>query len=496
MSETKFEFYSEQHGAETVKAVDTIFADGAELERGIFINAPCACGKSYFVQHDLVRYAATHGHRILHLVSRTPLKDQLVYNVGFKNLTITVTTYQHFEQAELDETISDFDIIVCDEAHYFVSDSAFNGRTVRSLERIFAQPAVKIFMTATPIPSHNTFKKIFPQFKFVKFKGSTAPVISDVKFFEDNFDGDTEADIELLLAELDKTEDKAIIFCRSVHMARELYQQREDESMFLCSKSTNNKKNLNYMDDDAVKALLENEKFDCKYLFTTSVAEVGITIHDKQVKHIVCSLTDWNSIVQAIGRKRMIDDTDKVTVYLADRTPKSLTASETNIKMALRHYNYYKKHGAEKYAEEFWHEYDTKGHIVWKEPLQPVEINPLALAKWEREKEIIKEIHKTKKGKESYQAWVYKQLGLAPIEQRKPDQLQQVLEPFIDIPLTYKQLRTELAPRINYTNDNNRDHTGCKSLNNFLKATQTPMLIEEGFDKAVRRNTYTLRRIA
>lgn len=497
MSETKFEFYSDQHGAETIQAVETIFADGAELKQGVFINAPCGCGKSYFVQHDLVRYAATHGHSILLLVPRLPLKNQFVLDVGNKNTTISIRTYQHFEQAQIDDDINGYDIIVCDEAHYFVSDAAFNGRTLRSLERIFAQPAIKIFMTATPRPLYTTLHQLFPDFKYVKFKGSTAPVINDVQFFADDFNSEIEAGVELLLEKLDQTEDKAIIFCHSIKMAWELYNERWEQSMFMCSAST--EKGEQYrsgMDEYAVNTLLKNKKFDCKYLFTTSVSEVGITIHDKQVKHIVCCLKDWNSIVQAIGRKRMIDDTDTVTVYLADRTAKALTGSETRLKKAFKHYDYYKQNGADKYTDEFYHVYDP-AQIVWKEPKKEIEINPLALAKWEYDRDIVKEIRNTKKGNDSYRAWVYKQLELTPYEQRLPDKLQQQLEPLLNIPFTLKGLKNEIAPKINYVDPhNNRLYTSCSTLNDYLQQTQTPLYIATEFDKMTRKNTYTLRKIA
>lgn len=502
MRETKFKYLSQQHGSEIKQALTSIFADGAEMEQGVFINAPCGCGKTFFVMHDLVNYAKTYGHKILLLVSRKPLKDQLSRaKTKRAQKVLTITTYQAVQMRDDDKKIQQFmskyDIIVCDEGHYFVSDSVYIREGIICLQRIFAQPAVKIFMTATPIPTYMTLSNIYPNFKFkYKFKGDMPPVINDVQFFYDNFDGDTEADIELLLAELDETEDKAIIFCSSIKMAHELYTARRDQSIFLCSQSSDKgKKYQNSIDEKAVKEMLTKEHFNAKYLFTTTVAEVGITIKDKAVKHIVCCLQDWNSIVQALGRKRMIDDTDTATAYLTDRTAKSLNGTATTVKKALQPYNYFDRYGTEEYLKEYPIRNDNSGILIEK-AMQPIKVNQLALAKWQHEESIVKSIQGMEQGNDNYRAWVYKQLNMVPQTQRRGKQIAEQLRELVDVPFYGDGLRNVIAPKINYRNEHGQLYTGCETLDKRLADSGAKMTIEKGYDKKVRKYTYTVRKIA
>lgn len=48
---------------------------------------------------------------------------------------------------------------------------------------------------------------------------------------------------------------------------------------------------------------------------TTTVLDNGVNVKDASVKHIITDLTDDISIIQCVGRKRVLSDTDRVTLY-------------------------------------------------------------------------------------------------------------------------------------------------------------------------------------
>ena len=128
----KFNYFSEQHGAATIKIVEDAFKEKTELTEFIFIEAPTKCGKSTFVMNRLYEYAKTYDHKILLLIPRTALKTQFVLDTADKSDIILVQTYQHFEQDStkaIDEVTGVYDIVVCDEAHYFTADCRFNYNT-------------------------------------------------------------------------------------------------------------------------------------------------------------------------------------------------------------------------------------------------------------------------------------------------------------------------------------------------------------------------------
>ena len=116
----------------------------------ILISAGCGTGKTTFAVGVLAEYARAKGKSILFLSSRKALNHTLVCRHSQKG--VCFRTYQAIEQDLLDgySPLKGFDYIVCDEAHFFVSDSTFNYRTEESWRAISSSKAIIIYMTGTP----------------------------------------------------------------------------------------------------------------------------------------------------------------------------------------------------------------------------------------------------------------------------------------------------------------------------------------------------------
>ena len=73
-----------------------------------------------------------------------------------------------------------------------------------------------------------------------------------------------------------------------------------------------------------------NEKFDKNILITTTCLDCGVTIKDKDVQHILLyGILDIEQIKQCIGRKRFIDDNEKLYVYINNFTNEQLGGFKT-----------------------------------------------------------------------------------------------------------------------------------------------------------------------
>ena len=116
----------------------------------ILIAAGCGTGKTTFAVGPLLEWAQSQGKSIIYMSSRKALNHSLVRR--YTKRGIIFTTYQRVEQELLDgkRPLAGYDIVVCDESHYFVSDSTFNSRTEESWRAVVMSKATVIFMTGTP----------------------------------------------------------------------------------------------------------------------------------------------------------------------------------------------------------------------------------------------------------------------------------------------------------------------------------------------------------
>ena len=293
-------------------------------EEVIFIKARTGMGKSYFIKNTLYEVAKEEGAKILFLIHRTNCINQFRAEVerdGKANV-IDIKTYQEIEYYKGGKGISStyilnikqYKYIVCDESHYFFSDSKFNKFCDISLDIILHSNCIKILMSATGDKTEEyvggkDFLNIPTRKYELPIKFNFINSIVTYKKDEDLIDA-------LRYEAIEHPNDKYIIFCDSAKKCYEYYINLKEYSMFLCSERN---ELYSEVDKDKVDAMLKNEKFECNFLFTTVCMDAGVNIVDPNVKGVIIDgIVDIDILIQCIGRKRFTDDKEKITLILRE----------------------------------------------------------------------------------------------------------------------------------------------------------------------------------
>lgn len=517
--------FTEYAGEETKNLIDTLITDNAQDDYYLLLAAPTGVGKSHFVKNTLYDYCKKHHYRILYLLPRKVVKDEFIEELQSddKADVITVREYQEFELLADHPSFLPYNIIICDECHYFVSDSIFNPYTERSFVRIikYAKHAVKLFITATETP----MKEILTYFLSghnkellsLKMEDDTLIKHMTLKFLTVDSTKQKESAVKKILEKIDDTEDttekdifnhipngeKAIVFCDTAKYAHDLWKKHKNDSLFICSRG--NKKNQDYVkdiDEKAYNQMLHEHNFDCKYVFCTSALDVGFSIKDRQVKHIICLLWDWNSIVQAIGRKRIQEDEeggeqDTFTVYLRDYSKSKIKGLITATKSKFEHYNYLMAHGAQAYFDRY-EQYPDPAKIVYyarnaEKQFEPA-VNRFVWWYHVNNKRIINEIN-SMQGNWKYQNWVRQQFKLPLRKDRTAYGIERDLKPLAEEGRIFKgnEGKMELANIIGLRDDRNRLLTTDTKINAELEKMGVHYRIVKGKRQEGKQTYYVIK---
>ncbi len=321
----------------------------------VTVSAGCGAGKSYFVKNILYEIAKEKGKKILMLIHRSNPVDQFIDELERDGKTkyIDVLTYQSIENTLTEKgsyDYSDYMYIVADEFHYFTSDSTFNISTDLSFYSIFNQTkATRIFMSATGdemmgvLKSEMDRQNIKKKIKQYRVQPSFRHIRSLTFFFD-------KEDISDLINRWLLTNDKAIIFLNDSKLAYKLYTKYKDISLFLCSKSNPLYKKV---DKEKIEQMLKREKFEEKFLITTSCFDAGANINDTDVTKIVADIRDIDSLIQCLGRKRIKDQNDKIDVYIKALTPKQMSYEVHRLGSILERVDYLRNTSPEEYVEKY-----------------------------------------------------------------------------------------------------------------------------------------------
>lgn len=309
----------------------------------VFIEAGTGKGKSHFVKNTLYEYAKLSGKKILLLSNRTNLLNQNIYELAQADKlaegVIACYNYQkldyqesHIKYKDSSEYIDlkSFDYIVCDECHYFFTDATFNKFTPVALKWILESKAIKIFMSATPRLTRTYVKEKVGEDNII-----TYPLKVDYSYIKKLYFYKNPQAIEDNMLDKLPPDEKVIYFNHSAAECYRLGQKYKDNSIFVVAKDNDLHK---FVDTKAKEEMLKNEKFESQILFTTSCMDNGINIKDKSIKHIVIDIKDFDTMIQCLGRKRVIDSEDTVTVYIKNRNNEQLggdvTGNNTKISIA------------------------------------------------------------------------------------------------------------------------------------------------------------------
>lgn len=294
----------------------------------VMIGTPPGSGKTTFA-HDYAIKQALKGKKVAFLSSRSILKEQMEAehfsyiaknDVGKEKAlkNIRFMTYQTIEECIKNGGFwYTFDVIISDEAHYFISDSIFNVDTILSIDWLMSQRnTLLIFMSGTIGKIRNY---IFENYELkslneqiigkmqvtagryrICHEYEMAPDYSnyDVKYLSD--------DCELVeILKEDKMTSKAIIFTANKDRGERLKKQLNSDKI---SAESVNASNKNSTTKNTVSNLSDLSMFKEQILITTSVLDVGVSIHDEKICYIAVEAYDKDTFRQMLARLRVKKD--------------------------------------------------------------------------------------------------------------------------------------------------------------------------------------------
>jgi len=309
----------------------------------ILIKSPTGSGKSYFIKTNLRKYCEINNKTILLLTNRDILKEQNLKELSEENNNIIdVKNYQQIEYAILNgKLINNYDIVVADEIHYFFLDSTFSRKTDISFNWLINNNTLRILLSATCNIVEEYFSK--NNIEVIKYE-----IESDYDYISDLYYYYKDDVLKKLISEI--PDDEKIIYFAGAKKAYEMSNEF-DNSEFICSKHSSTYSE--FSNDKEKNNIIENAKFNCKLLCCTSVLDNGINIKDKMVKHIIVDIFDLDTLQQCIGRKRVLDKDDTVTIYIKDRRGRSINTRINFNNCKLSQAIYLEKHGEVEFLNEY-----------------------------------------------------------------------------------------------------------------------------------------------
>lgn len=308
----------------------------------VTIKAQTGTGKTHFITNKLIPHMGDY-ERMLIVSNRRNLKRQFKKDLfdyyktplpnTFKELddlgsieNITIMSYQTLadlknreEYGEDQLNLDIYDYIICDECHFFLTDSSFNNKcdlAFKELIRGRHRNAIKIFISATIdeveqsiIKSVEDVKSIgfgtYADCKIHKYETNIDYSYLDVKYFKNI------KDITQLIKN-DKTDDKWLVFVTSKGKGNKIMEELDGICTFsFITKDTK----IDKCED--LKCIINNSKFNSKVLISTKAMDNGINIKDDQVKNIVIMSYDKTTFIQELGRLRFdIENATTINLYI------------------------------------------------------------------------------------------------------------------------------------------------------------------------------------
>lgn len=365
----------------------------------IFISSPTGTGKTTFIFDKLLPYLKSKNKRILYLVNRSVLKKQLIKSCSKLPLEdqnyIQIESYQAIESLLLELSkkeatpdyingfiyanniiagqntfpyntsndelnrklnwFANYDCLVCDEAHYFISDSNFNKNTILSYNfiRRFYSSKQKIFISATIEDvklyicdgAPFNWNQRTPWFSL----WNESPLLS--KQSEKNYSCERNYDYIQLhffhdtnsMAKQIKNEGgKWLIFVDSKEVGYGIKKQIiDDPDSNLSVAFVTADYEVDFEALNEVQSIVANEQQSADVLIATSVLDNGINISDEKLRKIVIMADNETEFIQMLGRRRRNNEKVDVYVYLYG---KAHFKSRININNNRKRYaeNFYK----------------------------------------------------------------------------------------------------------------------------------------------------------
>ena len=328
----------------------------------VFITASTGAGKSHFILNVYLDWIIQRGERLLYLVNRRILREQLQNEVNTEiarvisekngldtNIQnyIEITTYQalenrlkssYYEACKCLGSMQKFACVVCDECHYFYTDSNFNTGTELSfaLIRELFSNKLQIYISATADSikeaMENYLKKGQDVVQTINF-GGIVPGWYKKKFFEEygqkyNYGElcpyvviDQDSLVDKIESSICNTQDKWMVFVDSINVGRTLQKT-------LRHKSGIKENDIIFLDADyekveeaekTVSEIVENRSSRKRVIISTAVMDNGITFQDCDLVNVAIFSDVKETFIQMLGRKR-INGNEIIHLYICKRS--------------------------------------------------------------------------------------------------------------------------------------------------------------------------------
>lgn len=315
-----------------------------ELKNGInyLIGSEMNSGKNYWVREVLLPYALENNKRTLFLSHRTQtLKQQTDYlqeykqecERQFKGGMFVLKSYQAFQKMlqRNDPMIDIYDYIVCDEAHYFVSDSSFNTKTELAFNFLNQNDkATKILMTATSEGLH-----------YLPWKNELE-VLKEANFYNNQVKD---------MYRYEKDETVAAVIHNEVEQGKKVLAYHKSIDTMSDFNIGNSKVLYSGNRENSLefKQIAETRQFDCDVLNTTKLMTEATEIKDDLVETVVIhGISDIDTFVQATGRVR----NQKVNVLYKRISKRSIQAKLRYLERQLSYYDEFTDLGEIEFIKE------------------------------------------------------------------------------------------------------------------------------------------------
>lgn len=303
--------------------------------RRVFISAPTGSGKTTFILDVLYPYAIGQGKRILYLINRKVLREQIekqVQEIAYMKLKnsnamsyITIMTYQTLEELAKRnpgaEVLHGYSYIICDEAHYFLKDSLFNTSTDVSYNFVdwYRGKAVLVFISATIDKIKDTIhdnNKVAIDYstqyreKSVNesdfwYKGEPQYNYLDISIFGKI------ADIPNIVTNT-QNKGKWFIFINDITEGKNIensLRKQDVDAIFIDARYDSDEEKSH-----AVVYLVKEQIMKHKVIISTSVLDNGISVNDSELRNMIVLAESEEDLIQMLGRKRY--DGKRVNLYL------------------------------------------------------------------------------------------------------------------------------------------------------------------------------------
>lgn len=403
--------------------------DKWEPKQPVFISAQTGQGKNYFVEKTLLPYVREVNHKkhtgqkVLIISNRIALRLQIenrIKNINNQDLEqdtiysygdcVDVISYQSIlnrvddlKEKQARKT-SRYIFVVCDEAHFFTSDAMFNPDTEEILKAIVSifSDAIRIYMSATPYECMNYITEYEHKYSaqsqqcvFYHFKRDYSYLdVRYYSFYEELKNIIINSGNERWLIFIDNTNE-----CERFKKILETADEKSTEEGETNASSLNGKVftvNAKSKYNRKFQNMLLAERFDggTKVLIATSVIDNGVSF--RGINNIVVSDISKDKCLQMVGRGRVDNNDDKITLYIKrfnEEDMENKIADLMNKKEAYHSYDMaydrswedqpynYEAAFLNKYYNNKKEDWETAKHLFARNAKTPTRVSPNLIAR-------------------------------------------------------------------------------------------------------------------